>query len=443
MTPDKLPPAPSDETRYTTAPASQPSPSSVSETLSAPALRLSRSASDGPGGTIPGDLPAEESIHVPVTLRFADYFRFSLLGQFRQLRWTLPFSTLAIFGIFFLAGKFLMGGIVHTAAAHWPYLLLAIASFYCLVGILSLPLCYFQARRAWRRADVLREPKVYVFSETDIEVLGKSIHEVVDWRTIQRAERTGPLVMLWSGPRFAFILPIRAFGDATAWERFRRLVVSRVSHCRLGPGGLFPFAPGPSPGTSKPQPSAPAETEEVVPETRPLPDPGEESIRVHFTPTLTDHFRLNLRVVLWGVFRLFVVMISVFLLVPLLTQVDPSSQYGDPDYLLACGITTVLAFPLLFVFTFLSVILRWARDKTQQEPRTFVFSDSGIEREGVTFAGIVSWNNFNKIERRGWLIVLMTKQKRQWVVPVRAFSPEDRVKFRRLAESKVSNCRLR
>ncbi len=446
MTPDKLPPAPSDETRYHTAPAPQPSPSSVSDTLSAPDLRVSRSLSDGPGVTIPWNLPREESIRVPVTPQFADYFRLNLLSQFRQLRRTLPLFTLALFVMLFLSGKVLSGGIVHTAADHWPYLLLGVVSFSGLLGILSSLHCYFLARRLWRLSDMLREPKVYVFSETDIEVIGNSTHSVVDWGTIQRAERTGPLVLLWAGLRNAHILPIRAFGDATAWELFRRLVASRVSHCRLGPAGLFPFPPGRSPDTSETQPSAPAETPEVAPETRPLPDPAEESIRVHFTRTLADHLRLNLLFFLWRVAWLFFLLIAAFLTGLMLTRDardDDAIQYDDPDYLFACGIITLLAFLFLFVFTFVSVILRWARDKTQQEPRTFVFSDSGIEHEGVTSTSTVSWNNFKKIERRGWLIVLATKQKGLWVVPERAFSAEARMKFRRLAESKVSNCRLR
>src|SRR5205823_12316944 len=93
--------------------------------------------------------------------------------------------------------------------------------------------------------------------------------------------------------------------------------------------------------------------------------------------------------------------------------------------------------PAGFVFCVIYLALRWIKSNELREPRTVVYSESGIREEGATFAFAVNWDKIKTAQRRGRMVVLLDERRANYGAPRSAFSDTDWERFRKLVEARV------
>ena len=140
------------------------------------------------------------------------------------------------------------------------------------------------------------------------------------------------------------------------------------------------------------------------------------------------------------VFAVFAVIM--YLVGPLLPQESDSGAtmylYGLPVLILPA-----IVFVLMPVNVYYAARQRWQAAGALSEPRSYTFSDAGVQVAAETFEGFVAWSHIIAAERVGGLILLSTAQQQFYLIPVRSFdSDEAVVRFSRLVAAKVRKCRL-
>jgi hypothetical protein len=168
-----------------------------------------------------------EPISVTVAPAFADYLRFNLRFIFRS-------PVILFFGLFPLVLGLcypLMPGI-QVRLDNVAYLLPMLITPTLFFVIIPLSV-YRAAKRRWRDSLELREDRTYSFTEAGIQVTGTTFAAFVAWSHIVAARRSTDQVVLSTGQQLFYLIPVRAFESDEMWDRFCRLVESKVSGTRL------------------------------------------------------------------------------------------------------------------------------------------------------------------------------------------------------------------
>jgi len=170
-----------------------------------------------------------------------------------------------------------------------------------------------------------------------------------------------------------------------------------------------------------------------------------DTIRVSTTPT----FNAYLRFVMWHLVRQvwFLIPIAILLLICfLLAPLIPFEQEGAAArYRASLGalILPALVFVLLPLSTYFAARKRWRLAADLRAPRTYVFSETGIELLSDSFKTQITWSHVATAYRRPDQILLGTAQKQFYLVSLRDFeSPEQLNQFLELVRRKVPRSRI-
>ena len=170
-------------------------------------------------------------------------------------------------------------------------------------------------------------------------------------------------------------------------------------------------------------------------------NPPIENIRIHIVPTFRDFWRG----VIWATFRqyrrllLFAILLLVAFLASPLFPGDHAPMARYPECLIVPAV--------IFVFVPLSIYRgttkRWHKSNELRSPRTYVFSDAGVEASGDTFNSQLAWAHYVTAYKSGDLIFLGMGQNQFTILPLRDFeSPQQLARFIELVKSKVVKCRV-
>ncbi|MBP3958442.1 YcxB family protein [Gemmata sp. G18] len=140
--------------------------------------------------------------------------------------------------------------------------------------------------------------------------------------------------------------------------------------------------------------------------------------------------------------------LGVLACVPLMALVKPNLvqlPQGVEGY--AFAVPALLLAGAVFVYTpiatYFAARKRWETAEELREPRTYTFTDDGIEVVGKSFSGFMTWPIIIRAERAGGLVMLATRQQQFYLLPVKAFEqPETWARFTQLIEANVRDCRL-
>jgi hypothetical protein len=169
-------------------------------------------------------------------------------------------------------------------------------------------------------------------------------------------------------------------------------------------------------------------------------------ISVSVLPTFPDSLRFAYRALFWRmrfVVVFAVLLLSAFLSAPLLPFSGETTVAARYMQLLPALILPVLVFVFIPVTSYLAARKQWRTVAALREPRTYTFTNAGIQVAGETFDGFIAWSNIFSAKRVGEHVLLATGQQQFYLIPVRAFGPEENwTQFCRLVATKVSDCRL-
>lgn len=170
-----------------------------------------------------------DPIRVSTTPVFRDYLRFLMWFSFRQVRLLIPFAIFAI--VAFLLAPLVpfeeKGAIARYRAALGTLILPAIVFVF-------LPISnYLAGKKRWKAAIALRAPRVYVFSESGIEVIAETFHSEASWKHVVSAYQQKGQVMLGTAQRQFYLVPMAAFESPAQRAEFLDLVKRNVPACKL------------------------------------------------------------------------------------------------------------------------------------------------------------------------------------------------------------------
>jgi len=174
------------------------------------------------------------------------------------------------------------------------------------------------------------------------------------------------------------------------------------------------------------------------------PEPMQQEIRVEVLPTFADFLRLNYWVMARRLWLMWVIMIPTLLLF-LATPILPIGGNLLEKYLktLPAGVMSVIAFGVVPASIYFAARKRWQIVAELREPRTYTFTDAGMQVKANSSEGFTTWQNIASAHRMGDTAVLATVQQQFHLIPLQAFeSPEQFAQFRRLLASKIPSCRL-
>ena len=168
------------------------------------------------------------------------------------------------------------------------------------------------------------------------------------------------------------------------------------------------------------------------------------SIRISFVPAYGDYRRF----VFWAVFRrlrisLFVVVAALALLIGVTAfrVYKEGAAIDRSTILIVAWVALVL---VIIPFSYLRTARkRWLKSLELRLPRTYVFSDAGIESSTVTSQARLTWAYIVKARKLKGLVMLGTGQQAYFLIPVAAFeSPQSYEQFLVLVREKVADSHL-
>lgn len=162
-------------------------------------------------------------------------------------------------------------------------------------------------------------------------------------------------------------------------------------------------------------------------------------IRVNVIPTFADYLRLNLHVSLrgfpvlrrlpvWGLISLIpfgVLSLAAYPFAPLLFAGLGENPSWFEAYMAALPLLLLPLALFLLAGIYLAARHRWRIAGELREPRTYIFSDVGIQVAASSFEGTSTWQHIVRAERAGPIILLGTAQQAFHLIPVAAFDSED------------------
>jgi hypothetical protein len=172
-------------------------------------------------------------------------------------------------------------------------------------------------------------------------------------------------------------------------------------------------------------------------------DSGQIKVSVQTTPTFPAYLRFILSTAFWQVRFLIpfaILALLCFLLAPIIPFEEAAgamAHYRDAIELL---ILPAIIFLLIPISNALAARKRWRTATELSVPRTYIFSDSGIEVIAETFRSTVAWSHIVSARRSRTHILLGTAQKLYYLIPVVDFgSAESYAQFKYLVNERVRN----
>src|SRR5207302_160069 len=96
-----------------------------------------------------------------------------------------------------------------------------------------LPLIlHFSIRHQWQHAAEVREPRTYEFTSTGITMRGSTFQGSNSWTNVAQARSTGPLIILSTPQKLAYLIPRDSFNNVAATETFVQLVQAHIRDYR-------------------------------------------------------------------------------------------------------------------------------------------------------------------------------------------------------------------
>jgi hypothetical protein len=170
-----------------------------------------------------------------------------------------------------------------------------------------------------------------------------------------------------------------------------------------------------------------------------------DSIRISTTPTFSAYARF----VMWAAFRQcrFLVPFAILALICfLLAPVIPLERQGAMARYRASLSGLILpgmVFVLLPLSSYYAARKRWQNATELRAPRTYVFSDEGVDIAAQSFNSHVAWKHVVTADQHRDQILLGTAQKQFYLVLVDDFESQEQFdRFLELVRSKVANCRV-
>jgi hypothetical protein len=170
-----------------------------------------------------------ENIRIATTPTFGGYLRFAMWMGLRQIRFLVPFAIFA-----FIA--FLLAPVVPFEQQG------AVARYRASLGVLILPgivfvllplSIYCGARKRWQIAAELRAPRTYVFSDAGIDIAADTFNSQVAWTHVVTAYKSRDQILLGTGQKQFYLVPVEGFESREQFARFLELVKSKIAHCRF------------------------------------------------------------------------------------------------------------------------------------------------------------------------------------------------------------------
>jgi hypothetical protein len=385
------------------------------------------------------DASVENLIRVHCIPRFADYLRL----QFRvPLRRGLLLAPALVLLMLLRAAVHELGPPTSTTVGADSTLGVGLG---LLLGsmVLDSLLTFFVARRRWRHARELNSPCVYEFSDDGIRIDSPVFDYATSWEDIVSVSRMGSKVVMQNSQGQCYLVPVCAFHSRAQWDSFRELVRSRVTLCRLGGARWTRFTGEMPPATV--ERAATVQRQGLGQAAAVVASEGLDAgnaIRVHDEPMFGGFLRVHAAAIGQQFMeQLAAIGVAILLLLRFLDADEAADLFLSEPWIVPIILLPLLAGEVAIAVALLS--WRWARSNPVHAPRTYVFSETGIQVEATSYAGLFKWGMIKTIEKRGSTIVLLTAQNSSMLVGRAGFRHADWPKFCELAKAKVRECQLR
>ena len=176
------------------------------------------------------DAPAQTEFNLVYRPVPADYLAFHRhVWRHEPRSWRMAGIRFAIMLLAILAAAISIIGV------SWPVLLLA-GAFTLPVSVISFAADYFmigqRLRRRRRNEPAFNHDQVLRISPLGIESECELVRAQLDWKGIVKAERGRHLVMLYTTPLCAILIPLRAFRDIAEADRLVELTRRCIADAR-------------------------------------------------------------------------------------------------------------------------------------------------------------------------------------------------------------------
>ncbi len=167
--------------------------------------------------------------------------------------------------------------------------------------------------------------------------------------------------------------------------------------------------------------------------------------RVEYTPNFGDYLRFQktFRRRSFRVARAIAILFTIcFLLAPWIpSEGNPSLLMGYRDYLFAL-IVPGMVFVIVPLCVYIGTRRQWKRAAELHEPRIYEFSDAGLSTTGRSFSGSTQWANLRRAETNGPVVVLFTRQRAGYFIPLSAIGDAQQVEaLKSLLRRNVPDCK--
>jgi len=166
-------------------------------------------------------MSSENQIEMTVSLTEDDLYRAMV-----ALTWKSRARTLVVLCVF---AVILVVAYLHNPSDGLAWPAAAATATPVLSALLYVWMIHRGARATIRQTDIYRNPISYTLTESGVSASGPTFRGEGDWATVSRVLETRSFFLFSPTIAFMWVLPKRCFPDASAIERLRTIIRSRVS----------------------------------------------------------------------------------------------------------------------------------------------------------------------------------------------------------------------